>query len=138
MFTRKSENLSKEDEQKVYETFESFKNKEYSEEDINNVFENEGTILDKMKDENLKRFIDDVKLFFCMLKDFATRKYTEIPMGTILAIVGTLVYILNPFDLIPDFIPAFGYLDDAAVIAVCLKAIKVDIDKYKAFRKICA
>lgn len=58
-----------------------------------------------------------------MLKDFATRKYTEIPMGTILAIVGTLVYILNPFDLIPDFIPAFGYLDDAATFSLLRQKI---------------
>ena len=73
-----------------------------------------------------------------MLKDFATRKYTEVPIGTIIAIVGTLLYILNPIDIIPDFIPVAGYLDDASIIARCIKAIKVDIDKYKAFREACA
>lgn len=138
MFTRKSQKLSKHDEKKVNEEFDSFKNEKFSDEDINNIFENEETIMDKMMDENLIEFIEYVKLFFYMLKDFVTRKYTEVPSGTIIAIVGTLLYILNPIDIIPDFIPLAGYLDDASIIATCIKAIKVDIDKYKEFKELCA
>lgn len=138
MFTRKSQKLSKHDEKKVNEEFDSFKYEKFSDEDINNVFENEETIMDKMTDEKLKGFIEYIKLFFCMLKDFATRKYTEVPVGTIIAIVGTLLYILNPIDIIPDFIPLAGYLDDASIIATCIKVIKVDIDKYKEFKELCA
>ena len=138
MLTRKPQKLSKHDEEKVNETFESFKNKEFSDEEINNIFENEETIIDKMQDKNLIDFIEYIKLFFCMLKDFTTRKYTEVPIGTIIAIAGALLYILNPFDIIPDFIPGAGYLDDAGIISVCLKDIKADIDKYKAYREACA
>lgn len=118
--------------------FNSFRNTHFSEDDVNKVFENEETIMNKMKDEHLIEFIEYVKLFFYMLKDFVTRKYTEVPIGTIIAIVGTLLYILNPIDIIPDFIPLVGYLDDASIIATCIKAIKVDIDKYKEFKELCA
>ena len=69
-----------------------------------------------------------------MLKDFFTRTYTEVPVGTIMAIVGSLLYVLWPFDLIPDFIPVAGYLDDAAVLGACLKAVKTDLERYKAFK----
>lgn len=127
--------LSEEQEKKAKEEFESFKEKDYSEEDMHKVFENEENIIKKiLSDENLKKFINEVRLFFSMLKDFFTRTYTEAPVGTIMAIVGSLLYVLWPFDLIPDFIPVAGYLDDAAVLGACLKAVKTDLERYKAFK----
>lgn len=130
----KVEELSKEESRKVNEKFDSFKKKSYSEEDMNKVFSNEEKIMGKMNDKNLKGFIEDVKIFFLMLKDFFSRKYTEVPVGTIMAIVGSLLYVLSPIDIIPDFIFGVGYLDDAGVIAACLNFVKIDIAKYKEFK----
>ena len=138
MFTNLKNKLLEEQNDRAHKEFESFKDKKYSEEDLNKLFENEENILDKMNDDNLKEFVEAVKLLFFMLKDFVTGNYREIPIRTILAITGTLLYILNPFDFIPDYIPGVGYLDDAGFIAVCLKAIKADIDKYKEFKGLCA
>ena len=70
------------------------------------------------------------------IKDFFTKKYTQVPIGTIMAIVGSLLYVLSPIDIIPDIIPIVGYLDDAAVIGLCMKFVKVDLDKYKKFKGI--
>ena len=131
---RNQEELTEKEAQKVNEKFNSFKNKQYSEEDMHKVFDNEETILNKMNDKNLKGFLDDVKLFFSMLKDFFTKKYTEVPVGTIMAIAGSLLYVLAPIDVIPDFIPVAGYLDDAGIIALCMKFVKNDLDKYKNFK----
>lgn len=77
------EELSEEEKRKINEKFDSFKKKSYSEEDMNKVFDNEDKIMGKMGDKNLIGFIEDVKIFFLMLKDFFTRKYTEVPVGTI-------------------------------------------------------
>ena len=122
---------------RINDEFESFNQKDYSEEDMNKIFENEKSILDKINsDENLRKFIDETKLFVSMLKDFFTHVYTEVPIGTIMAIVGSLLYVICPLDLIPDFIPIIGYLDDAAILAGCIKAVEVDIKKYKEFKEI--
>ena len=71
-FHRNTETLSKEEEEKINKKFESFKNKEYSEDILNDVFEKEEAINEKMDAEKLKAFADDVKIFFSMLKDFFT------------------------------------------------------------------
>ena len=61
----------------------------------------------------------------------SVKPYKKLPVGTIAAIVGTLLYVLSPVDLIPDFIPGIGYLDDAAVLALCLNFTRFDVEEYK-------
>lgn len=135
LFHRNTESLSKGEEEKINKKFESFKNKEYSEEFMNDVFEKENAINKKMDAEKLKAFAADVKLFFSMLKDFFTKKYTDVPIGTIMSIAGTLLYVFLPIDIIPDFIPVVGYIDDAAMIALCISMTKLDIEKYKTWKE---
>ena len=38
-------------------------------------------------------------------------------------LVGVVAYLAFPFDLIPDFIPVLGQLDDALVVALALRAL---------------
>ena len=53
------------------------------------------------------------------------------PLWLHATIISGLVYLINPFDLIPDFTPVFGYLDDIAtvttIIGLVVKTYK-DID----------
>ena len=84
----------------------------------------------------LRRYWEDVKTFFSMVKDYAGGAYREVPFGTIAAIVAALAYVLSPIDAIPDFIPVVGYLDDAAVLALCLKLVGGDVDDYRRWRGI--
>ncbi len=131
----KAKPLSKKEEERVNKKFESFKHKEYSEDFMNDVFEKEDAINKKMSNDKLKEFASDVKLFFCMLKDFFTRKYTNVPVGTIMTIAGSLLYVFLPVDIMPDFIPGIGYLDDGAMIALCLKMLNSDLTKYKEWKE---
>lgn len=54
-----------------------------------------------------------------LVRNYIKKEYTEIPLGSIIAIISALIYVISPADLIPDNIPGIGYLDDAAVVAVC-------------------
>jgi len=100
--------------------------------DINKVFENKEAIEDKFKSAGpLERFIGDLKLLFSIVKDYISGEYREVPYFTIGAIVAALLYVLSPIDLIPDFIPVVGYLDDAAVVAVCLRMVEEDLRNYE-------
>ncbi len=70
-----------------------------------------------------------------LINSYVKQEYTKIPIGTITAVVGAIIYFVAPIDLLPDFIPGVGLLDDAAVVSIALAASKTDIDEYMAWRK---
>jgi uncharacterized membrane protein YkvA (DUF1232 family) len=94
-------------------------------EEIRRQFESEGP---------LGKFVNDCKLLIAAVKDYWHGKYKRIPYWTIAAIVVALLYVLNPLDLIPDFIPVFGQIDDAAVVAACLLLVRKDLHKYRRWK----
>ncbi|MBP5279205.1 MAG: DUF1232 domain-containing protein [Erysipelotrichaceae bacterium] len=87
-------------------------------------------LLGKIKE--LKTYIP---LLISLIRSYAKKEYKQIPFATIVAIVAALAYFLAPIDLIPDFIPGFGLVDDASIIAFCFLAFKNDLDKYSKWRK---
>ena len=38
-------------------------------------------------------------------------------------IAAALFYFINPFDIIPDYTPGIGYIDDLIVLKTCLQSI---------------
>lgn len=88
-------------------------------------------------------FFEDSKTMVSLVKDYATGGYENVPWKTIAAIVGGIGYVLSPFDLIPDFLPAFGFFDDASLVKLLASAVAADAEKYRqwvceneeAFRK---
>ncbi len=82
----------------------------------------------------LTRFIEDGKLLIAIVKDYFSGAYRQIPYGAIASIVFTLIYVLNPFDLMPDMLPIIGQLDDVAVMGACLILVEQDLHKYKDWK----
>lgn len=80
------------------------------------------------------KYLSDVPVLVSLTKAYVDKTYVEIPIGSIIAIIGALIYVLNPFDIIPDIIPGIGVLDDAAVIAFAFKLVHDDVMEYKAWR----
>jgi uncharacterized membrane protein YkvA (DUF1232 family) len=78
--------------------------------------------------------LSEIPTLIALVKAFVEKRYLDIPIGSIIAIVGALLYFLSPIDLLPDFLPAIGLADDAAVIALALKLVHDDVKEYKAWR----
>jgi len=110
--------------------------------DKNKALEIARNLSDKFKPEEVKEFIDkhkdldfieDVKILFSMISDSIKGVY-KIDSKTFLVIAGALAYVVLPTDLIPDFIPGIGFIDDAFVIGWTIKTIKDEIENYKRFK----
>ena len=66
----------------------------------------------------LAGFVPDcIVLFSRLLRD------ERLPRRHKLLVAALLPYLLLPFDLIPDFIPVAGQLDDAVIVALVLRRV---------------
>ena len=52
-----------------------------------------------------------------------------LPRSVKLALAAAVVYLLSPLDLVPDFLPIVGYLDDVAIAAVVVDGILNHVDR---------
>jgi uncharacterized membrane protein YkvA (DUF1232 family) len=107
--------------------------------DKNKALELAKNLADKFSVEETKEFIDKVKNqpFFDDLKllfEMVTDKEYRVDKKTYLIVAGALAYAVLPTDIIPDFIPGIGFLDDAFVIGVTVKQLRDEIEKYKRFK----
>ncbi|WP_118951863.1 YkvA family protein [Taibaiella helva] len=73
------------------------------------------------------------KLLWPMLRDVVKGRY-RFSFFTILAMLLCLVYILFPFDLLPDFIPFVGWIDDGACFWLLLQQLKKETVRYQQWR----
>ena len=47
-----------------------------------------------------------------------------VPIGVRLALLGLLAWLVNPIDLLPEFIPILGPLDDVVVAILVLRYVR--------------
>ena len=80
--------------------------------------------MSKLK-ERAKKLKTDIPAVFLALKEKGTPWYAKI------IAVAVVVYALSPVDLVPDFIPVLGYLDDVIILPVliawCIRCIPEEL-----------
>ena len=70
-----------------------------------------------------------------MLNDYICRRYTKIPTATVITLLAAVLYFVSPIDIIPDFLPLIGHLDDMIVFGFVTDAAKADLKKYEKWKK---
>lgn len=78
--------------------------------------------------------IKSLPILISMLRSYWKKEYTKIPYKSMVAIVSALLYFLSPLDVVPDWLPFLGQLDDAVVISVCWKLVNKDIEAYRKWK----
>ena len=74
---------------------------------------------------------ENLKALLRLFQAYLRREYTTIPWGSIVLVVVAILYFVMPIDLIFDWIPVGGFIDDAAVIGFVINQIKNDLDAFK-------
>lgn len=76
-----------------------------------------------------------LELLFSMLYDSYNGNY-PVPKKTVIVGIFALLYLINPIDIVPDFIPLLGFADDIAALAFAASLIKDDLNKYRVWKNV--
>lgn len=79
-------------------------------------------------------YLGDIPLMCSMVYDYVTGAYREVPISSIIGATAALIYFVSPIDMIPDFLPVVGQLDDVAVITYAIKALHKDLELYHQWK----
>lgn len=66
-----------------------------------------------------------------LLSAWSKGEYTGPSGRALLTFVAAAIYLVNPFDLISDFIPFIGWVDDIAVLGWVLKTLDAEIESFR-------
>jgi uncharacterized membrane protein YkvA (DUF1232 family) len=72
---------------------------------------------EESKDNKFKQLFETALTLVRLLRRFVSGEYREVRTGTIVSGLAVLLYVLSPIDLVPDFIPVLGFLDDLSLIS---------------------
>jgi len=73
---------------------------------------------------------EDLLALTRLINSWARGDYAAVPWRSVVLAVGALLYFLDPFDAVPDQLPLLGYVDDGAVIAFVVNAIRADLARF--------
>ncbi len=73
------------------------------------------------------------RLLWQMMRAAMKGQY-QISLVTTIILVFSIVYIIFPFDLIPDYIPVLGWIDDGVVFYILVRFLNKETQKYIMFK----
>jgi uncharacterized membrane protein YkvA (DUF1232 family) len=65
-----------------------------------------------------------------LIRAYYCGEYRDVKIANLVLIIGAIIYVLDPWDLIPDWIPGLGYLDDATVMAFAIQKTRETLDEF--------
>lgn len=84
--------------------------------------------------DRMQKVTNQARLMLELSDDFRSGRYRDISWFSIAIASACLVYAVSPSDVIPDFLPGAGTLDDMIVLTVATRLLEKDIRKYLSFK----
>lgn len=73
---------------------------------------------------------DDFRTLIRLCVAYSRGYYRDIPPDQLVIVLGGLIYVVSPLDLIPDVLPG-GFVDDAFVVGWVVKTVRSEIDAFR-------
>jgi uncharacterized membrane protein YkvA (DUF1232 family) len=83
------------------------------------------------KDNKFKQLFDVALTVVRMVRSYVTGEYREIQSSTVISGLAVLLYVLIPIDLVPDFIPVLGFLDDLSLVSWFVGKFQGEIVRFR-------
>ena len=87
-----------------------------------------------MQKQGLSRVKRQLVLLWNYLRAVTSGRYKGYSRWAYLKVVACLLYLVDPFDLLPDFIPWIGWLDDIAVVIYVCGLVIEELDKFSLWQ----
>lgn len=68
-----------------------------------------------------------------LVRYYISGEYRDIATSTIVSGLAVLLYVLSPIDLVPDFIPVLGFLDDLSLVSWFVGKFQAEIIRFQAW-----
>jgi len=123
--------LSESEKSLLNEQFNTVR-EEVTKEDVAYVLSKADSTAERLKESTqgwIQLLGKQITLLWELLSDWWNDRY-EVPWKVVAAITAALLYMVNPWDLIPDVLPIVGWVDDAMVMKLCYNLIKSDLREY--------
>lgn len=92
----------------------------------------------KSKDNKFRQLLDVMLTVVRMVRSYSSGEYRQISVKTIISGLAVLLYVLSPVDLVPDFIPVLGFLDDLSLISWFVASFQTEIIRFRDWEKTAA
>lgn len=69
-----------------------------------------------MNKDGLKNVQSQLVQLYDYVKQLLTKGYYDYKDHTLVLIIAVIIYVVSPIDLIPDYLPAVGLIDDSALV----------------------
>ncbi len=83
----------------------------------------------------LSDFWRDIKTLMRLLRAYLRKDYTRIGWGSIITVIAAIIYFVSPIDLVPDWFPLAGFVDDAAVVVFVIAQLRSELTRFTQWEK---
>jgi uncharacterized membrane protein YkvA (DUF1232 family) len=83
------------------------------------------------KDNKFTQLFHTAHTVVRLVRSYISGEYRQIETSTIVSGLGVLLYVLSPIDLVPDFIPVLGFLDDLSLISWFVGKFNTEINHFR-------
>lgn len=88
-----------------------------------------------IKKNGFKSMTSDMMLLGNYVRDIVEGRYKEYKRADLVLVVGAIIYVVTPMDILPDFILALGLVDDVAIVSWAVNQLGEELSRYRQWRE---